>query len=1151
MKKLLPLLPLLLAARLVAAEFTAVPVPWQQAPGKPVFTVFPDREEYSQLDRALVIGIAVQAGKDWPAAEQLATRWTLRRGAEQVATGEASLASGMTALRTDPTTLAPGGYELTAALVAGARELTTATARIRIVAETAPPTSGRIALRLPRAVPAGVTVWPVSGGIPFPKGALWQPDHVRVVDAAGQEVPTQALVRARWDSSPASSIRWLAVDFQARPGTEYALLYDPAPRVVDQRSPYVRATATDAGYEIDTGALRATVRRQGFNLLSGVTFAGQPPLPDDPAAGLYLVDHEGSVYRAANDRETTLTIEEQGPLRLVLRAAGWYVKDGTAGTQQSWTLPTEKLGQFICRLEFCAGQSQVRVLTTWVITSDSFTVRYRDVGLRLPLAGVTQATFGVEEGAPLTQAVPADGVRLVQHLPHAFALEDGAGKVLGEGKHSAGWASAASPAATLAIGHRETWQRFPKELEVRPDAVLLHLWPAHGREHPEIDVTAANEIHKLWFAHQGRELNFAQPWNTYFRVAQIEGDPSQGVYNGAGLALAGVHASSLGMALTSDVLLHYAPPGTDLAPAAAAFQAAPHLLADPAWNCASGAFGWVHPYDPERFATLEEIFRQTMRGYWETQDATGEYGMWLYRPWHHSTYLGEGRWKLYRLYNASHHYDAMLPWLGYFRSGDPFYLTQGLANMRLLSDAQTIHYDDPSYPQREFHFRQGRLVGSMRHTNGFNTWGGDHAVLAHLTCYGALINAYYLTGDLRLREVVESWQRTILTDRLNPQFAPADRSGNGDINSARDNSNPINELLDLYQLTHEPAILAHLGTMVPIFLNQQMRHWGQPLHHLLHTYRSAQAGEQLLAAVREHRATLGKPADPLGVWYTHAPHENWSLAAILDPTAGYQVDAFFACGTGQWLSRSRDALAQKPQAVTWCTVPDLLLYLPRVMYALANSPGGGDLQNLDASQAFPTGDSTQGGWTRVIVHEASDQAWAGRLLGVVGDDGIPLQVFGPDGAARLQLTVPAGRHDPYTFSVPADGQTGDYVIFLKARDVKERLRVPLTALPEVYHLGYWSQDTPTRFFTRAPGAAAVPLAITPHKSKGELLAADGATPLAATETGETLATQLTPEGAWVLIGSRYVHPKTPVTLAISPARWFAPTDQALAQKPAP
>src|SRR5690606_12658684 len=126
------------------------------------------------------------------------------------------------------------------------------------------------------------------------------------------------------------------------------------------------------------------------------------------------------------------------------------------------------------------------------------------------------------------------------------------------------------------------------------------------------------------------------------------------------------------------------------------------------------------------------------------------------------------------------------------------------------------------------------------------------------------------------------------------------------------------------------------------------------------------------------------------------------------------------------------------------------------------------------------------GYTRVIVREEKDQDFAITFNGYVGEGGMPVQIFAPNSVKFISETVSPGLHFPYKITVPRDGITGQYVIFLKDRDAKETLRVPLTTLPgEVYYQPkgiIWSQSTPTRLFTRSYMAQTEIIEIQPYSN---------------------------------------------------------------------
>ncbi|MGC8805852.1 MAG: hypothetical protein ACP5QD_07970, partial [Candidatus Ratteibacteria bacterium] len=145
--------------------------------------------------------------------------------------------------------------------------------------------------------------------------------------------------------------------------------------------------------------------------------------------------------------------------------------------------------------------------------------------------------------------------------------------------------------------------------------------------------TNPEEIYKLWFAHQGKELSLGMPWKYYFKAAEIYNAPETGVYTAPGLVLAGVHSSILGAAITSDILVTFLS-GEDIEKQkeiSTSFQILPHCLPDPQWTCDSLTVDYISPYSPEKFKFIEDCIEKLVKGYRELQDYTEQYGMWIYR----------------------------------------------------------------------------------------------------------------------------------------------------------------------------------------------------------------------------------------------------------------------------------------------------------------------------------------------------------------------------------------------------------------------------------------------------------------------------------------------------------------------------------------
>ena len=65
---------------------------------------------------------------------------------------------------------------------------------------------------------------PVTMGVPFPKGALLSPDHVRILNDRGREVPSQITEVTSWAPQD-RSIQWIWVDFLTEGSKGYTLEY--------------------------------------------------------------------------------------------------------------------------------------------------------------------------------------------------------------------------------------------------------------------------------------------------------------------------------------------------------------------------------------------------------------------------------------------------------------------------------------------------------------------------------------------------------------------------------------------------------------------------------------------------------------------------------------------------------------------------------------------------------------------------------------------------------------------------------------------------------------------------------------------------------------------------------------------------------------
>lgn len=1139
-------------------EFRQTSVPWQQTSAPFEVVLGLERDVFESSDRSGRFVIALQTGKEGKPAE-FECHWRVLKAGEPVAAGKGTLESGMLVVDFDLDILSPASYEVIAEILRNGKKVAEEKRGFALRDDSGSGVSkaGRVPLRFPSGVPPTAKGYPLTFGVPFPKGALPDVAKLRVVDAKGKAIPAQFTARSHWSADGRAGIRWLGVDLQVpeitpwwpdRTGTPLFLEYGR--KVAPKPPESLRVEQVADGIRVETGVLGFLVRSDGFNLLDDVSLNGVQVLNQGRAGGAYVVDHEGAVYRAANDRAPRVSIEESGPLRAVIRVEGWYVKDGTAGTVRNFRLPTEALCKFTTRIEAYAGLPWVRILHTWINTSDSYSVFFKDVGFSLMRPGNVSAEFGVEGGQPVRAEVES-GVYLLQHLADRFEVCRLDGYVLVEGGKSDGTVQvSAADAETISLANRDTWQRFPKEMEVLPQEVRFHMWPAHGKSHPEIDPFAKDRYHQLWFAHQGQLLDLRFPWETLFAVMRFTDNPSTGIYKPGGTAMGGVQSSAMGIAVTTDFMVHFSDTvGSEAARRdLAAFEQRPTAVADAQWISDSGVMGPVHPYDPENFRKFEEAAQNAILGLSKLQDQTGQYGMFLYRGWHHGKYLGDGYWDPYRLYSAGHHYDPYIPWLYFARSGDPRYGELGLAGMRHLTDLGICHYADPAYEHREFYSEQQKLVGATGHTNGFVLWGGDHAILSHQTSYGAIMLAYYLTGDPRFREVVVGeWQHTLLDDRLNPGWKKASRMNWGkkvspDIN--RDNNQALGEMLDLYQLTYDPRILALIQPCVQS-MEQNMYPWSRELQNVLAFRRTPKLKAQLVEAAKKRRSDR---SSSLYHAFKAVDGGRYALAAMVDPRKGFERDALWATRRLELVRAPKDAWTWDRPSPEAYKVPDNFLEMPMVMEVSKSLVKPGWEEEILPPQKLPIS-SEHGGTesTKMLVKEEMDEEFVLNFQGRIASSGARVRVIGPDGVQVANEALPAG--EQFELKVPKDGVAGEYIVLVNLQAELDSIALPVSSLEkEVYVSAYWIQSDPQCFFVGTPNADNGLLELAPGKN-GFALEKRGDFSLLGERTPGDFETpfvcKLPSEGAWFVssgYGRYFSTPKgKPVVLALNPARFFVPS----------
>lgn len=589
---------------------------------------------------------------------------------------------------------------------------------------------------------------PVRGGIPFAIGQLKDDQPLRLLDAAGKPLPYSARPTAHWYDG---SIKWLLVDTQVDlPAAGEAAMHLAAPTAAAPLPPARRVTVADTSDMIivDTGAARFVFNKTEFGLPSQAwvdlnhdgkcetQMIGSGAGTGVRSQFVCEVQHEGpgapneenwlrdastgprEKFTAAASGGYKCEVENANDLRATVKLSGWLVN--ASG---------RKLIQYVIRAQACAGQSELRLLPTFVYAGKPKEDFIRAMYLRFPRVSDTATAWALGGEAPhqgkLTGADSASlyetGPEKIYHLaPYdqdktvRYSVTQG-GREIASGREATGWARLSDKRGTMELAVRNFWQMHPKEIRCERNALTLYLWPEQG-----------NKVLDL-------RRRYDEVENTYHY------DLSLWPYGGEGVGV------------THELALRLGPPQEDTSSALAA-QLNNSLLLDctPEYYAATGAFGPFIPADRQSFPHLEALQdvgvswlgRNQQQFHW---DGMIDYGDTLFHGYNtpsHYGYISPKGW-------CSRGYVGWLNddggftnslFLRYLRTGDYdlFRIAENMA--RHSMDVDTCHYcvEEPRF-----------VGGGHRHDQ--QHWG--NGTRGYGTATHGIIDYYLLTGNERALDV--------------------------------------------------------------------------------------------------------------------------------------------------------------------------------------------------------------------------------------------------------------------------------------------------------------------------------------------------------------------------------------------------------------
>jgi len=592
-----------------------------------------------------------------------------------------------------------------------------------------------IKLDVPEGAAVGRPV-PVTFGVPFGAGRLWDAERASLADGSGAPLPCQREVTARW--APEGSIKWLRFDALVEPGKGCCVVADDGRRA--STSPQVRVSEENGRIAIENGDVRYVLGK-GPSPIEEVHRGGRLVAASKGAKGLYVTDQKDRIASAVAEEES-MVLEARGPVAACVRFEGWYATD-----------KGERLARHITRVECFAGDPQARVTHTLVLTRDTNEVWFRDIGWEFAVEDgeKPEALFGSSRSdwrEVYTHSLAgSEAVYMLQDSHFMFAHGDnhfrigsaaGADKILQEGEECGDWAALRTSAGGLMVGCEDAARQHPKEFEISRNKVVLKLFSVRAGE--ELDFRTEALLRKwdlqTWYenTHSARRRDKAF-------VEKVRAIPS----------------NAIGWSKTHELSVCPVTPDDE----ALALAARAHLnrepvyaLADPAALYASKAMGPLHPQDKKRFPRLEKAVMAAFDLFAERDGNWGEHGFVDYFAGPHLRYSVSDKGTYAGMFRYCYNTYTLRSdlWYLYARSGERRVRQFAEGTNRTFMDGIIAHWDGVN-----------TVRGLIRANSGLAFslpfyWGpAARLEIASSTNHENLMNYHYLTGCRRAKDCMDEY----------------------------------------------------------------------------------------------------------------------------------------------------------------------------------------------------------------------------------------------------------------------------------------------------------------------------------------------------------------------------------------------------------
>jgi len=660
--------------------------------------------------------------------------------------------------------------------------------------------------------------WPITTGIPFPRGALSDQKHCRLVDERGTEQLLQSRIAATWDQGR-SSIRWLTIDFIAEPGHRYTLEFGP-----DVNRGLTQSYMVADSECVVTGTLKIQFARRLPTAIAGISLDlnrdGQITSDEQVATGphdgeyFYIDQRDRRCSNARDGEDRRIVLESAGPVRACIRVDGLYnTPDG------------RRVVAVRTRYHMFKNLTLVKAVHEFRIVGSTRETQFRDIGFQLQLQKPTRQRNIVvdssgEPGNQLRQIAwhsDTTGVSSSQSTYRHFGNLECRGtvveqraseeRVVSKSDHVGEWMQIQNDDVAITSSLRWMWQQFPKELEVTQDRLTLHFWSPRGGE---LDF-GADGIRSI-FGEGGRR-----------DLLEWKGQPqklnaiSNFFYRAGHSALARNHVDGQGINKHHEFWLHFS--NTDRAHEGMEYgklaASQPLALATPEWNCSTDVFGPLmprnrtaspveanpdsntspqpqaagtrsssettqpveqHDYDgPARYEAIVDRLFDLGR---YAQDAFGDYGWWIFGSGPHYSYQWDEESQRHyadpRRFEYHTYQKETQLWWNYFRSGERKFYDWAIPSENHWVDIAVTHvpvkyqcdWRGGFLKKQTLQMRPGDWsidspLFYVRQRDSAEAWlrGCSQFQASYHRTLETTSLAYYITGDERFNDVIEFWRQ--------------------------------------------------------------------------------------------------------------------------------------------------------------------------------------------------------------------------------------------------------------------------------------------------------------------------------------------------------------------------------------------------------